>query len=148
MISCWLVVVNCLWPHALQQDRLPCPLPSPGVSSNSCPFSRWYHPTISSSFALFSSCSQSFPASGSLPLSWLFASGDQSIRASASASVLPMNIYDLFPLALTGLISLLSKAVWRVFSSNTVRKHQFFGTQPTLWFNSHICTWVLEKPQL
>ena len=103
---------------------------------------------IQPSFALFSSCSQSFPASGSFPLSWLFASDGQSIRASASASVPPMNIHDIFPLALTDLISLMSKAVSRVFSSTTVLKHQFFGSQPSLWFNSHICTWLLETPQL
>ena len=134
-------LVDRLWPTVydpMQQDRIPCPLPSPGVSSNSCPCSRWCHPTISLSFALFSSCSQSFPASGSFPLSWLLASGGQSIRASASASVPPMNIHDLFPLALTGLISLLSKAVSRVLSSTTVQKHQFFGTQPSLRFNSHL----------
>ena len=91
---------------------------------------------------------QSFPASGSFPMSRLFASGDQSIGALASASVLPMNIQDWFPLGLTGLISLLSKGLWRVFSSTTIQKHQFFGNQPSLQFNSHIHTWLLEKPQL
>ena len=103
-------------------------------------------PTISSSVVPFSSCSQSFPASGSFPMSWLFASGGQSIETSAS--VLPMNIQGWLPLGLTGLISLLSKGLSRVFSSTTVQKHQFFGTQPPLWSNSHIRTWLLEKPWL
>ena len=118
------------------------------VCSNSCPLSRWCHPTISSSVSLFSSCLQSFPASGSFPVSRLFTSGGQSIGASASASVLPINIRDWFPLGLAGLISLLSKGLWRVFSNTTVQKHQFFGAQPPLWSNSHIHTWLLEKPQL
>ena len=100
--------------------------------------------TISSSAAPFSFCLQSFPVSGSFPVSWLFASGGQSI--GASASVLPMNIEDWFPLGLTGLISLQSKGLSRVFSDTTVQKHQFFGTQPSLSFNSHIHTWLLEKP--
>ena len=99
---------------------------------------------ISSSVVPFSSCPQSFPASGSFPMSWLFTSGCQSIRASVSA--LPMNIQDWFPLGLTCLISLLSKGLSRVFSSTTVQKHQFFSTQPSSWYNSHICTWLLEKP--
>ena len=102
--------------------------------SNSCPLSQWCHPTISSSVATFSSCPQSFPASGSFPMSWLFTSGGQSIRASAS--VLPVNIQGWFPLRLTGLISLLSKGLSRVFFSTTVQKHHFFGTQPSLWSNS------------
>ena len=93
---------NSLWPHELQQARLPCPSPTPGACSNSCPPSWWYHPTISSSVVPFSSCLQSFPASGSFPMSWLFTSGGQSIGASASASVFPMNILDWFPLGLTG----------------------------------------------
>ena len=108
----------------------------------SCPLSRWCHPTISSSVAPLSSCPQSFPASGSFPVSQFFASSGQSI--GASASVLPMNVQDWFPLGLTGLISLLSKRFPRVFSS-TVQKHQFFGAQPSLWSNSHIHTWLLEK---
>ena len=99
------VVSNSLRPHGLQHARLPCPLPSPGACSNSCPLSWWYHSTISSSVARFSSCPQSFPASGSFPMSWLFTSHGQSIWASASASVLPMNIQGWFPLGLTGLIS-------------------------------------------
>ena len=110
----------------------PGPLPSPGVYSNSCPLTRWCHPTISSSVVPFSSCLQSFPASGSFPVSWLFMSGGQSIGASASASVLPMNIQGWFLLGLTGLISFLSKGLSRVFSSTTVRRHQFFNAQPFL----------------
>ena len=112
---------NSLQPDGLQHTRLPCPLPSPGACSNSCPFSPWCHPTISSSVVPFSSCLQSFPASESFPVSQLFASGDQSIGASASASVLPMNIQDWFPLELT-LISLQSKGFSKVFSNTTVFK--------------------------
>ena len=112
---------NSLWPHGLQHTRLPCPSPSPRVHENSCPLSQWCHPTISSSVVPFSSDLQSFPASGSFPLSWLFASGGQSIGASASASVLPMNIQDWFSLGLTGWISLLSKGLSRIFSSTTVQ---------------------------
>ena len=137
---------NSLLPHGLQQDRLPCPSPSPRVCSNSCPLSQWCHPTISSSVVPISSHLQSFPASGSFPMSWLFPSGGQSIGASASASVLPKNIQGWFPLGQTGLNSLLSKGLSRVFSSTTVQNHQFFGTQPSLWSNSHIHTWLLEKP--
>ena len=103
------VVSDSLWPHGLQHTRLPCPSPTPGAYSNSCSLSQWYHPTISSSVISFSSCLQSFPASGSFPLSQFFTSGGQSIGVSASASVLPMNIQDWFPLGLTGLISLQSK---------------------------------------
>ena len=135
-----------LRPHGLQHARLPCPSLSPRVRSNSCPLSQWCHPTISSSVAPFSSRPQSFPASGSFPVSQLFISGSQSTRASASASVLPVNIQDWFPLGLTSLISLLSKGLAGVFSSTTIRKHQFFRSQPSLWSNSHICTWLLEKP--
>ena len=129
-----LVTSDNLWPHGLQHARLPCPLPSPGACSNSCPLSLWCHPTISSSVIPFSSCPQSFPASGSFLMSWLFVSGGQSI--GASASVLPMNIQDWFPLGLTGLISLQSKRLSRVFSNTTVQKHQFFGTQPSLIVSS------------
>ena len=121
-----------LWPHGLQQARLPYPPLSARVSSNSCPLSQWCRPTISSSVVPFSSCLQSFPASGSFPMSQLFTSGGQSIGASASALVLSMNIQDLFPLGLTSLISLQSKGLPRVFSSTTIRKHQFFSTQPSL----------------
>ena len=108
--------------------------------------SRWCHPAISSSIVPFSSCSQSFPASGSFPISQFFTSGGQSIGASASASVLPMNIQDWLPLGLTGLISLQSKGLSTVFSSTTVPKHQFFCAQPFLLSSSHIRTWLLEKP--
>ena len=137
------VVFHCLWPHGPRHAKLPCPSLSPKVCSNSCPFSQWCHPTISSSVAPFSSCLQSFPASGSFPMCWLFASGGESIRASAS--VLPVSIQGWFPLGLTGLISLLSKGLSRVFSSTTVWKHQFFGTQPSLWSNCHTRTWLLGK---
>ena len=122
------------------------PTPTPGVYSNSCPLSRWCHPTISSSVIPFSSHLKSFPASGSFQMSPFFTSGGQSIRVSASASVLPMNIQDWFPLGWTGWISLQSKGLSRVFSNNTVQKHQFFGTQLFLWSNPHIYTWPLEKP--
>ena len=108
------------------------------VWSNSCPLSQWCHPTISSSVVPFSSRLQSFPASGSFPMSGLFTSGDQSIGASASASVFPMNIQGWFPLELIGLISLQSTELSRVFSNTIVQKHQFFGAQPSLRFNSHI----------
>ena len=106
----------------------------------------WCHPTISSSIVPFSSCLQSFPASGSFPMSQFFTSGGQSIGASASASVPPMNIQDWFSLGWTGWISLLSKGLSRVFSNTTVQKHQFFSTQLSLWSNSHIHTWLLGKP--
>ena len=142
------VVSESLWPHGLQHARLPCPSLSHQVCLNSCPLSQWCPPTILSTVAPFSSCSQSFPGSRSFPKSCLFASGGQSIGASASATVLPMNIQGWFSLGLTGLISLLSKGLSRVFSSTTVRKHQFFSAQPSLWSNSHICTWLLEKPSL
>ena len=139
---------NSLWPPGLQHTRLTCPSLYPGVCSDSYPLSRWCHPTISSSVIPFSSCPQSFPASGSFPMSWLFASGGQSVGASALVSVLPMNIQGWFPLGLTGLISLLSKGLSGVFSSTTVRKHHFFSTLPSLWSNSHSCIWLLEKPYL
>ena len=118
-------VSESLRPHGLQHARPPCPSPTPGAYSNSCPWSRWGHPAISSSVVPSSSCLQSFPASGSFPMSQLFASGGQSIGVSASTSVLPMNIQDWFPLGLTGWISLLSKGLSRVFSSTAVQKHQF-----------------------
>ena len=108
--------------------------------------SRWWHPTNSSSVIPFSFHLQSFPASGSFQMSQFFTSGSQSIGASASASVLPMNIQDWFPLELTGLISLQSKGLSRVFSNTTVQKYQFFGAQLSLWSNSHIHTWLMEKP--
>ena len=118
-----------LWPHGLQHTRPPCPSPTPRVHSDSYPLSGWYHPTISSSLVPFSSCLQSFPASGSFPLSQFFASGGQSIGVSAWTSVLPMNIQDWLPLGWTGWTSLKSKGLSRVFSNTTVQKHQFFGTQ-------------------
>ena len=112
--------------------RLPCPSLSPRVCSDSCPLSCWCHPTFLSSVVPFSSCLQSFPAPGSFPVSQLFTSGGQSVGSSASASVLPMNIQDWFPLRLTGLNSLLSQGLSRVFSNSTVQKNQFFGTQLSL----------------
>ena len=145
LFSC-SVVSDSLWSHGLQHARLPCPSLYPGVCSNSCPLSWWCLPTISSSVSPFSSCLQSFPASGSFPMSRLFASGGQSIGVPVSASVLPMNIQGLFLLILTGLISLQSKGLSRVFSSTTVWKHQFFSAQLSLWSNTHIYTRLLEKP--
>ena len=127
-------------PHGLQHTGLPCPSPSPRVCPNSCPLSQWSHPTISSSVVPFSSCLQSFPASGSFPVSQLFPSDGQSIGTSASTSVLPMNIQDWFPLVLTGWISLQSKGLSRIYSNTTVQKHQFFCAQPSLWSNSHMST--------
>ena len=114
--------------RGLQHARPSCPSPSPGVCTSSHPPNWWCHSTILSSVTLFSFCPQSFPASGSFPMSWLFASGGQSIRGSASAPVLPMSIQGWFPLGLTGLISLQSKGLSRVFSSTTVWKHQLLGT--------------------
>ena len=139
------VVSDSLQPHGLQHTRPPCPSPTPGVYSNSCPLSQWHHPTMSSSVILFS-CLQSFPVSGSFPMSQFFASGGQSIGVSASASVLPINIQDWSPLGWTGWISLQSKGLSRVFSNTTVPKHQFFSAQPSLWSNSHIHTWLPLKP--
>ena len=126
------VVSDSLQPHGLQHSRPPCPSPTLGVYSNSCPLSRWCHPTISSSVILFSSCLQSFPASGSIQMSQFFTSGGQSIEVSASASVLPRNIQDWFPLGWRGWISLQSKGLSRVFFNTTVQKHQFFGAQGSL----------------
>ena len=126
------VMSNSLWAHGLQHTRLSCPSPTARVYSNSCPLSRWCHPTISSSVVPFSSCLQSFPASGSFQMSQFFASGGQSIRVSASASVLSVNIQDWFPLGRTGWISLQSKGLSRVFSNTTVQKHQFFDAQLSL----------------
>ena len=132
----------------LQHARPPCPSPTPGVSSNSCPLNQQCHPAISSSVIHFSFCIQSFPESGSFVMSWLFTSGGQSIGASTSfsVSILTMNIQDWFSLELIVLISLQSKRLSRIFSSSTIQKHQFFSTQPSLWFNSHTHTWLLEKP--
>ena len=119
-----------LQPHGLQHTRLPCPSPAPGACSDSCPSSRWCHPTIS--VVPFSSCLLSFPASGSFPMSQFCASGGQSTGVSASASVLPVNIQVWFPSGLAGVISLQSKGLSRVFSNITVQKHQFFGAQISL----------------
>ena len=126
--------------------KLPCLSPTPRAYSNSCPSSQWCHSTISCSVIPFSSCLQSFPASGSFPVSQSFASGGQSIGVSASASILPVNIQDWFPLGWTGLISLQSRGLTRVFSNTTVQKHQFFSSRVSLWSNSYIYTWLLEKP--
>ena len=126
------VVSNSLRPHEPQHTRPPCPSPTPRVHPNSCPLSGWCHPTISSSVVPFSSCPQSFPASGSFQMSQPFTTGGQSIGVSASASVLPMNTQDWSPLGWTGLISLQSKGLSRVFSNTTVQNHQFFGTQLSL----------------
>ena len=143
--SCW-VLSDSLRPHEPQQARPPCPSPTPGVHPNLCPLSRWCHPTISSSVVPFSSCPQSFPASGSFPMSQLFASGGQSIRVPASTSVLPVNTQDWSPLGWTSWLSVQSKGLSRVFSNTTVQKHQFFGAQLSSQFNTHILTWLLEKP--
>ena len=122
-------VSDSLQPHGLNHARPPCPLSTPGVYSNSCPFSQWCHPMISSSVVPFSSCLQSFPASGSFWMSQFFTSVGQSIGVSALASVLPMNIQNWFHLGWTGWISLPSKGLSRVFSNTTVQKHQLFGAQ-------------------
>ena len=135
-----------LRPHEPQHTRPPCPSPTTRVHPNPCPSSRWCDPTISSSVVPFSSCPQSCPASGSFQMSQLFASGDQSIEVSASTSVLPVNTQDWWSsLGWTGWISLQSKGLSRVFSNTTVQKHQFFGAQLSIWSNSHILTWLLEK---
>ena len=140
------VVSNSLWPHELQHARPPCPSPSPGVHSNSCPSSQWCHPAISSSVVPFSSCPQSLPASESLPMSQLFPWGGQSTGVSALASVLPKKSQGWSSSEWTGWISLQSKGLSRVFSNTTVQKHQFFSAQPSSQSNSHIHTWPLEKP--
>ena len=129
---CCSVMSHSLQPHGLQHARLPCPSPTPSVYSNLCPSSRWCLPTISFSVVPFSSHPQSFPASGSFQISQLFSSSGQSIGVSASASILPMNTQDWFPLGLTVWIFLLSKGLSIVFSNTTVQKHQFFSTQLSL----------------
>ena len=126
------VMFDSLRPHGLQHTRLPCSSPTLGSCSNSCSLNQWCHPTISSSVIPFSSCLQSFPASGFFQMSQFFASGGQSIGVSASASVLPMNIQDWSALGWTGWISLQSKGLARVFSNTTVQKHQFFSAQLSL----------------
>ena len=143
LFSCSVVLESVIpWTAAHQ---LPCPSPTPGACSNSCPLSQWCHPIIASSVIPSSSRLQSFPASVSFSMSPFFTSGGQSIGVSGSASVLPMNIQDWFPLGLTGWISLQSKGLSRVFSNTAVQKRQFFSTQPSLWSSSHIHTWLLEK---
>ena len=127
------VMSNSLWPRGLQHARLPCRSLSPGACSNSYPLSQWCHPTISSSVVPLSSCLQSFPASGSFQMSQFFTSGGQSIGASASVSVLPMNIQDWFPLGLTGLICLQSKGLSRVFPSTIIRKNRSFDYIDLCW---------------
>ena len=139
------VVSDSLRPHELQHARPPCPSPTSRVHSNSRPSSQWCHPAISSSVVPFSSCPQSLPASGSFPMSQLFAWGSQSTGISALASFLPKNTQDWSPLEWTGWISLQSKGLTRVFSNDTVQKHQFCA-QLSSQFNSHIHTWPLEKP--
>ena len=140
------VVFHSLQPHGLQHARLPCPSPTPRVYSNSCPSSRWCPPTISSSIVPLSSNLQSFSSLGSFLMGHFFTLGGQSIRVSASASVLPMNTQDWSPLGWTDWISLQSMGLSRVLSNTIVQKHQFFGTQLSSQSNSHIHTWPLEKP--
>ena len=135
------VVSDSLRPHEPQHARPPCPSPTPGVHPNPCPSSQWCHPAISSSVIPFSSCPQSFPASGSFPMSQFFTSGGQSIAVSASTSVLPMNTQDWSPLGWNSWISLQFKGLSRVSSNTTVQNHQFLGDQLSLWSNSHIHTW-------
>ena len=136
---------NSLWSCEMQHARLPCPSLFPWICSNSCPLSQWRHPTISSSVTCFFSCPQSFPASWSFPVSQLFASGSQSIGASTSVSVPPMNIQGWFPLGLTGLIILQSKRLLRVSSNSTVQSINSLALS-LLYGPTHICTWPLEKP--
>ena len=129
-----------------QHARPPCPSPTPGVYPNPCLSSWWCHPATSSSVIPFSSCPQSFPASGSFQMSQLFTSGGQRIAISALTSVLPMNTQDWSPLRWTGWISLQSKGLSRISSNTTVQKHQFLSAQLSSQSNSHIHTWPLEKP--
>ena len=144
--SCHSVVSDSLRPHKSQHIRPPCPSLTPRVYSNSCPSSWWCHPAISSSVIPFSSCPQSLPASGSFPMSQLFAWGGQNTGVSVSAWVLSINSQDWSLLGWIGWISLQSKGLSRVFSNTTVQKHQFFGAQLSSQSNSHIHTWLLEKP--
>ena len=154
MVSIWKnsiqfsgsVMSDSLRHHGLLHTRLPCPSPTPEVCSDSCPLSWWCLPTISFSAIPFSSCLQSFQASGSFPMSQFFASGGQCIGISVSASILPMNIQDWFPLGWTGWIYLQSKGLSRVFPNTTVQKHWSFSAQLSLSSSSHIHTWLLEKP--
>ena len=144
-IVCYQVMSNSLWPHGLQHTRLPCPSLSPGVCSNSCPLRWWCHPTISSSVIHFSSCLQSFPASGSFPMSQFFASGGQSF----SFSISPSNEYSgPISFSIDWLDLLAVQETLKGLLQHHSSKHQFFGTQLSLWSNSHIHTWLLEKPKL
>ena len=140
------VMSDSLRPHELQHARLPCPSLTPGVHSNSRPSSRWCHPAISSSVIPFSSCPQSLPASGSFPMSQLFAWGGQSTGVAALASFLPKKSQGWSPSEWTGWISLQSKGLSRDFSNITIQKHQFLGAKPSSQSNSHIHTWPQEKP--
>ena len=140
------VMSDSLRPHELQHTRPPCPSPTPGVHSDSRPSSQWCHPAISSSVIPFSSCPQSLLASESFPMSQLFTRGGQSTGVSAWASFLPKKSQHWSASEWTGWISLQSKGLSRVFSNTTVQKHQFFGVQPSSQSNSHIRTWLLEKP--
>ena len=140
------VMSDSLQPHESKHTRPPCPSPTPGVYSNPCPSSQWCHPAITSSVVPFSSCPQYFLASGSFPVSQLFAWGGQSTGVSASASFLPMNTQGWSPSRWTGWIPLQSKGLSRVFSNTTVQKHQFSSAQLSSQSNSHIHTWPLEKP--
>ena len=140
------VVSDSLWPHELQHARPPCPSRTPRVHPNPWPLCQWCHPTISSSVIPFSSCPQSFPASGTFSVSHLFISDDQNTGASSSASDLPVNIQGWSPLKLTSLISLLSKVLSGVFLSTTVQRHKFFGTLPSSQSSSHNCMWPLGRP--
>ena len=140
------VMSNSLQPHESQHARPPCPSPTPRVHSDSRPSSQWCHPAISSSVVPFSSCRQSFPASESFPMSQLFTWGGQSTGVSALASFLPKKSQGWSPSEWTGWTSLQSKGLTRVFSNTTVQTHQFFSAQPSSQSNSHIHTWLLEKP--
>ena len=140
------VVSDALRPHELQHARPPCPSPTPGVHSDSCPSSWWCHPAISSSVVPFSSCLQSLPAAESFPMSQLLARSGQSTGVLALASFPPKKSQGWFPSDWTGWISLQSKGLSRVFSNTTVQKHQFFSPQPSSQSNSHIHTWPQEKP--
>ena len=130
------VMSDSLQPHGPQHSRPPCPSPTPGVHPNPCPLSWWCHPTILSSVIPFSSCPQSFPASGSFLMIRLFPSAGKSTEVLSLTPVLPMSIHNWSPLEVTGWISLQSKGLSQVFSKTTVQKHQFFGAQLSLWSNS------------
>ena len=147
MFSC-PVTSDSLRPRGFQHARPSCPSPSPRVFPSSCSLYQWCCPAISSSEALFFSCPQSFPASGTFPMSCLLTSDDQNTGASASASELPVSIHTWSPLILTGFISLLSKGLSGVFSSTAVWRHQFFGILPSLWSSCHNCMWPLGRPWL